>query len=108
MIGDILNIEFRGAGRAIQGIHPAILVAYDLTSKMASVVPLTSTDGATRFPSTIMIRAHSVNGLTNDSVALVFQVTTIDPNFIKGKRGCLNPTELAAVKTILKSHLQIP
>lgn len=74
---------------------------------MVSVIPLTSTIASSKFPRTMVIKHHTMNGLTDDSVALVFQVTVIDPAMIKSKRGCLNPAELNLAKSILRLHFEI-
>ncbi len=103
-IGDIVLAEFSGDGHEQAGERPAIIVAKVPGMNMATVIPLTKTIESRRFPLTVTIKKHSVNGLDKDSVALVFQVTVMDGRFIKEKFGCLNPTELAEVKTLLKAH----
>ncbi len=103
-IGDIVLAEFSGDGHEQDGTRPAIIVAKVAALNMATVIPLTSSIESKRFPLTITIKKHTVNGLNEDSVALVFQVTVMDGRFIKKKFGCLNPTELAEVKTLLKAH----
>lgn len=106
-VGDILNVDFQGAGRAMQGDHPGILAGVDTDTKMATVIPITSTQDWAKYPKTMKIKKHTVNGLANDSVALIFQVTVTDPRFIRGKRGCLNADELNLMKSILRLHFQI-
>ena len=103
-IGDIVLAEFSGDGHEQDGTRPAIVVGKVAALNMATVVPLTKSIESKRFPLTVTIKKHTVNGLDQDSVALVFQVTVMDGRFIKRKFGCLNPTELAEVKTLLKAH----
>ncbi len=46
------------------------------------VVPLTTQQAALRFPGTVLISPDIGNGLRQPSVALVFQLTAVDLNFV--------------------------
>ncbi|HID62966.1 MAG TPA: type II toxin-antitoxin system PemK/MazF family toxin [Anaerolineae bacterium] len=94
--GDVLRVEFPyppgGAGREQAGRRPAIAVQTDVTSASLPtlmVVPLTGRLSALRFPHTIQVEPSEVNGLTQPSVLLVFQLRAIDHRRIPGKIGRL-------------------
>ncbi len=90
-VGEIFWVEFpaRG-GRAQTGRRPAIVVQKDKTLPTILLIPLTTQQDALRFAGTILIEPDANNHLRQPSVALVFQLTVIDKNFIKGKFGTIS------------------
>lgn len=75
-------------GHAQSGERPAIILqelVYNNSLPTTLIVPLTSKLVASRFAGTLVIQPDHQNGLTTPSVALVFQMRTID------KRNCLMP-----------------
>jgi len=90
-VGDIYSVELppRG-GHAQTGRRPAIILqTAEISAKIPTVlaVPLTSQQGATRFPATILITPDAENRLRAGSVALVFQLAAIDKRFVTTKIG---------------------
>ncbi|MCS7064877.1 MAG: type II toxin-antitoxin system PemK/MazF family toxin, partial [Fimbriimonadales bacterium] len=61
------------------------------------MVPLTTRLDALRFPGTVLIEPSEQNGLRRASVALVFQLTAVDAQFIQEYMGTLSSEELAAI-----------
>ena len=90
-IGEIFWVEFpaRG-GRAQSGRRPAIVVQKDRTLPTVLLVPLTTQQDALRFSGTILVEPDANNYLRQPSVALVFQLTAVDKNFIKDKLGTIS------------------
>ena len=83
--GDVLRVELPpppgGAGHEQAGRRPAIAVQADvmgITLPTLMIVPLTGQLSALRFPYTIRVEPSNVNGLTQPSVLLVFQLRAID------------------------------
>ena len=83
--GDIVLVNLpqtaNGAGHEQVGTRPALIVHNDETSDTLSVimiVPFTSNMKAQRFPHTIMVEPTKENGLTVQSILLVFQLRAID------------------------------
>lgn len=83
--GDIVLVNLPqtadGAGHEQVGTRPALIVHDDATSETLSVVmivPFTSNLKAQRFPHTIVVEPTEENGLTVQSVLLVFQLRAID------------------------------
>jgi mRNA interferase MazF len=87
--GEIYWVEFpAGAGRAQAGRRPAVIMQNDAaTARLPTVlvVPLTTQQDALRFPGTVLIEPDKQNRLPQPSVALLFQLTSLDQKFL-GKR----------------------
>ena len=93
--GEIYWVEFpsRG-GRAQAGRRPAIVVQKEITLTTVLLIPLTSQQDALRFSGTILIEPDLDNHLRQPSVALVFQLTAVDKNFIKDKLGTISDDKM--------------
>ncbi len=89
--GDVCWVEFPyGAGRAQAGRRPAIVVqsmAASTALPTVLVIPLTTQQDALRFPGTVLVEPDQVNRLRRPSVALAFQMTTIDSRFLSASDG---------------------
>jgi mRNA interferase MazF len=88
------------AGREQGGQRPAIVIqdaAYGQGSPLVLVVPLTSQLGALRFPATVQIQPSAGNGLSQVSVAMVFQTRATDRSRFVRHIGTLAPLDLARV-----------
>lgn len=93
-VGDVYWVELPARGGHTQtGHRPAIIAqTSSVTSKIPTVliIPLTSQQDALRFPGTILIESNAQNGLRNNSVALVFQLTAVDKRYITDRLGKLS------------------
>ncbi len=87
--GEIWRVTIPPApGHAQTGERPAIILQelnYNNSLPTTLIVPLTSKLAAARFDGTLAIQPNLQNGLTVPSVALVFQMRTLD------QRNCLRP-----------------
>jgi mRNA-degrading endonuclease toxin of MazEF toxin-antitoxin module len=94
-VGDIYWVEFpaRG-GRAQAGRRPAIVAQKVSTLPTVLLIPLTTQQDALRFPGTILIEPDTGNSLRQPSVALVFQLTAVDKNFVKNKLGTISTEKM--------------
>jgi mRNA interferase MazF len=85
--GDVWRVRIPAApGHAQTGERPAIILqelAFNNSLPTTLIVPLTSKLAASRFDGTLVIQPDQENGLTAPSVALVFQLRTLD------QRNCL-------------------
>jgi mRNA interferase MazF len=97
--GDILLVALPDSDkREERGTRPAIAVQTDnADSPMLMVIPITSSLGALRFPLTVKLEPSSSNGLTLESVAMVFQLRAIDRRRIVKKIGTLDAESLAQI-----------
>jgi mRNA interferase MazF len=81
-VGDIHWIALPKAnGHEQAGRRPAVLLeddAYAGTLPVVFAVPLTTSLATRRFAGTVLIPATAQNGLSQDSVCLVFQLRAVD------------------------------
>jgi mRNA-degrading endonuclease toxin of MazEF toxin-antitoxin module len=87
-VGDLYWVELpaRG-GHAQAGRRPAIIAQRPSNLPTVLVIPLTSQQDALRFPGTVLVEITKENGLRNDSVALVFQLTAVDKRHVTNRLG---------------------
>jgi mRNA-degrading endonuclease toxin of MazEF toxin-antitoxin module len=102
-----LRVGFHGLEHEMDGEHPGIFAGFSSGVQFATMIPLTSNMEARLSPATMVIKRTPSNGLRFDSVAVVHQMTCIDPQFILQKLGGLDPRQLAELQGIIKSHLHL-
>src|SRR5258707_14346181 len=93
--GEIWRVLIPAApGHAQTGERPAIILqeeAFNNSLPTTLIVPLTSKLAASRFDGTLVIQPDQQNGLTAVSVALVFQMRTLDQRNCLRHLGILDP-----------------
>ena len=103
--GDLFWVEFLGrGGHAQSGRRPALVIqTAEATAKLSTVllIPLTTQIDALRFPGTALVEVTAKNGLKRSSVALAFQLTAIDKQFIGPYLGTLSMTAIGAIQQAL-------
>ena len=101
--GDVHWVNLPGlGGHTQQGRRPSIVLqSMAATSKLPTiiVIPLTSQLSALRFPRTTLITANDQNGLTQDSVALVFQLTAVDKTLLAERLGAVSKPVMQSLWT---------
>ncbi len=107
-VGDIFEVELPSVdGHEQAGTRPAIIFqAAQFEKRLPTVilVPFTSQLKAQTFPGTYLVHRDSENHLNVDSVALGFQIRSIDKRRLKGQIGKLNVEDLAEIRNRVK-HL---
>ena len=98
-------------GREQRGRRPAII--WQDTSAFVQlpttlIIPLTSRLDALRFPATWRIDPTPTNGLSDPSVALIFQLGASDIRRIRQRLGRLNDSDLQAIQSIAKQLQRLP
>jgi mRNA-degrading endonuclease toxin of MazEF toxin-antitoxin module len=92
------------------GRRPSVLVISDSAlpnNPMVMIVPLTKNRATTRFPFTFEIQPSSRNGLTDVSVALVFQLCATDRTLIDRIIGELENHHLSRIDEMIKELLAV-
>lgn len=87
-------------GREQSGRRPVMVLqddSYAARVPTVLIVPLTSSTTTTRYPGTVLIPATAANGLTSDSVLLVFQLKALDRKRFGSYIGAAEPAILAQV-----------
>ena len=75
--GEIWIVDLAdGKGHEQKGERPALVLAK--ANSLTIVAPLTGNIESARFPFTVTIEKNKVNGLSYDSVVLLFQITALD------------------------------
>jgi mRNA-degrading endonuclease toxin of MazEF toxin-antitoxin module len=110
--GDIayINLPLSTGSRVQGGRRPAVLVIADsarANNPLVTIVPLTTTMAAARFPFTFQIDPSSQNGLAAPSIALVFQICGADRTHIDYVLGRLEDQHLARIDEMIRQLLGI-
>lgn len=80
-----MNLE-GGFGHEQSGKRPALILA-TADTRIVIVIPITSNTDALRFSHTLLLHATEHNGLTQDSVALLFHIRALDARRISELYG---------------------
>ena len=105
-IGEIWLVDLEDSkGHEQQGTRPAIVVG--LANSMIIVVPLTTNLRSARFPYMHSISPTHQNGLANDSIALVFQISTLDQVRLRHRIGSINEGDRQAINSLLIDLLKL-
>jgi mRNA interferase MazF len=98
-VGDIHWIELPKAdGHEQGGRRPAVLLQDDVCAGTLPVVfaaPLTTSLATRRFPGAVLVPATAGNGLSQDSVCLVFQLRAVDRRRLRDRIGAVEDVILA-------------
>lgn len=109
--GDVFwaDLPDRG-GREQQGRRP-VVIWQDTTNfslPTVLVIPLTGNLSALRFPATVSVQPSATNGLSNPSVALVFQLGACDVQRLRTRLGELDAADLARLQDMAKRLQNLP
>lgn len=98
-VGEIYRADLPTAdGHEQSGRRPVMVIQHESISlSTVLVVPLTAAKAAGRFAGTVPIPITPENGLTADSVLLVFQIRAVDRKRFESKIGVVDPAVLAQV-----------
>jgi mRNA interferase MazF len=112
MKGDIVFVDLPfpadQQGREQTGRRPAIIFCDEAKctqNPMLIVIPITSQSAASRFAFTLKINPSLINGLTQQSIALVFQIRAIDRSRIKNRIGHLEDDSIVSINQQLHEFL---
>jgi mRNA interferase MazF len=104
--GEVWRVRFPSSpGRAQAGERPAVIVHNDssLTAlPVVLVVPFTSQLAAARFTGTFTVQPDGVNGLSTQSVALVFQLGAQDKRNFLHRIGEIDTPTMDAILAIVR------
>ena len=105
--GEIWLLEFPSKGtREQKGVRPGIIMA-DTRTDLIMTIPLTSNLQALRFPNTIEIKKSEMNKLEKDSIALVFQLQSLDRKRFLTKIGEIENSYIKQIKSNLSRLLEL-
>jgi mRNA interferase MazF len=105
---EVWIIDFSGSrGHEQKGERPGILWRDLDHVKMAVVIPCTTTQTTNKFPHTYLISPTPENGLSEDSVALLFQIASVDKKRLIKKIGKLDKEDANSIAEILREMLHL-
>jgi len=88
--------------------HPCIIVEFNKFVDMATIIPLTSNIQALKeFPYTHIINTNNKNGLTTQSIAMIYQIRSLSKQRFISKRGRVIRDNYDKIQTHLKDYFQI-
>ena len=103
-VGEIWLVNLNDAqGHEQQGTRPVIVLAVHNQANLVMVSPCTGNLDAQRFPYSHKIVQSSTNGLSFDSVALVYQTRSLTKARFIRKLGDLGTSDFTTVKQLLRS-----
>jgi mRNA-degrading endonuclease toxin of MazEF toxin-antitoxin module len=104
--GEVWRVRFPSSpGRAQAGERPAVIVHDDpsLTAlPVVLAVPFTSQLAAARFAGTLIVQPDSTNGLSVQSIALVFQLGAQDKRNFLHRLGEIDSPTMDAILAIVR------
>lgn len=105
---EVWMVDLGGSkGHEQKGQRPGILWRDLNHVKMAVVIPCTTTPGSEKFPHAHLISPTPENGFSEDSIALIFQITTIDKKRLIKRLGKLDEEDIKSMAGLLKELLYI-
>lgn len=109
-VGEMWRVNLTDAqGHEQLGERPALVIGCCPMAELATVVPFTSKMQYLRFPFTLKVQTSSSNGLTETSIALIYQqrcLTAKNGRFIN-RIGIIEPDVLKQIRLLLKDYLSL-
>ena len=103
-----LSYPGEGVGHEEQYTHPCIVVKFNKFVDMATIIPFTSNIQALKdFPYTQIINPNTSNGLTTQSIAMIYQIRSLSKQRFLRKRGKIGKIDFGKIITILKDYFQL-
>ena len=101
----LFELPFQQGGREQAGTRPALIISSNnnQSHKMITVIPFTTSLNTNSFPDTCIVKPSNTNGLTEDSIALIFQLRAISLTRFKKRLGVLDPSTLAHMEKLIKN-----
>ena len=104
--GEVWLTDFpQGKGFEQYGIRPALVVAG--ANGLVTVIPFTTNLGSESLDFTLAFESRAENGLTQNSVLLIYQIGSLDESRLKRKLGWIPQEQRAEINEMLKTFLKL-
>jgi len=104
--GDVWWVELADAhGHEQRGERPAVILGK--ANGMTAVISMTANAGRAVLSHTLIIEPVKENGLTKDSVALIFHLRSLDKTRFKRRLGEVTAEEMAATDEMTADFLNM-
>lgn len=94
-------------GHETQKTRPCIVIASCPEARMITVVPFQSNLDTVKLPYTHLIRKTQKNKLKNDSVAVIFQMRSLDYNRFLNLIGIIESKVFEKIKVLIRDFLNL-
>lgn len=94
-------------GHETKKTRPCLVITNCIKAKLITVIPFQSNLEALNLPYTYLVKTSQKNKLRNDSVAVVFQIRSLDQKRFQSRNGIIDHQDLMKIKTLLKDYLKI-
>lgn len=108
--GEIWRVNLPDAeGHEQTGERPAIVMAMHPQANVTMVVPLTKNQDCLRFPYSYQVKMSNTNGLSMNSVALIYQMRCLTASSTRflDRFGVIEQCHFDQIKLLIKSYLKI-
>jgi mRNA interferase MazF len=106
--GDVWLVDLpEGVGHEQKGKRPAVVIVHIKQNSVVVVIPITGGLANDRFSYTHCIEPSMENGLSDESVALVFQIRALDPQRFIQRKGKLGKKDMDEIDSLLLDMLQL-
>ncbi|NVM37249.1 MAG: type II toxin-antitoxin system PemK/MazF family toxin [Candidatus Lokiarchaeota archaeon] len=103
-----LSYTGEGVGYEEQFRHPCIVIRYNKFVDLVTIIPLSSNIKALKdFPHTYIINPTSSNGLTRQSIAMIYQIRSLSKQRFIRNRGRVSRTDYDRIQILLKDYFQL-
>jgi mRNA interferase MazF len=104
--GEIWLVDLADAkGHEHRGERPALVMGS--ANGLVVVIPFTATISTTRFSHTLLVTPTSRNGLDRESVALVFQIVSLDRERFVRKIGSMEEERWDAIVALARDLMNM-
>lgn len=104
--GDVWLIDLQDSrGHEQSGTRPGIVVSK--SSGIVQVIPLTTVLERSEFPYTLVVYPDGKNGLDRSSIAMAFQIVSLDRERFVKRLGKISKNDLESIRFLLKELLKI-
>jgi mRNA interferase MazF len=94
-----------GKGHEQEGTRPCLILGKSYG--LVRIIPLTKSDDRANMAFTQTIDPHQKNGLTEISILLIFQITTISEERLVKRLGEITESQQETVDQLIKAMLKI-
>ena len=94
-------------GHETKKTRPCLVIANSPVAKMITEIPLQSNLDTSNLPYTHLIKKSQKNKLKHDSIAVIFQMRSLDCKRFRNFIGVIGDKDLINIKTLLKDFLNL-
>lgn len=85
--------------------RPCVIMKVLPAVQLATVIPLTRTLSILRFPYTLEIQPSTQNGLSSTSIAMIFQIRSVNFHRFRSKYGILENDEFTDIQNLISDFI---